>query len=739
MRVLALVSGGKDSCYAMMRCVRHGHQIVAIATLTPPSQKVDEEIDSYMFQSVATAHVEKIAQAMQLPFFKGKIHGAALSQQVEYKPSPGDEVEDLFALIQEARTSVPFDAVSSGAILSDYQRCRVENVCSRLGLHSLAFLWRKDQRALLHEMIESGVDAVIVKVASMGLEQRHLGRTIGELAPYFRNLYERFGFHECGEGGEYETFTRHCPLFVFGEIELLDTNVRIHSSGWPAVALLSVGEAQISDRERDDKWCERLITCDENAQVEEQIAAEAAEELAAQRLAELCAEQCVYKLHLDEAESDQLESDFDALKESPPISDWEVAQVGDELKYFVFGERSASSVTMSDNQDSVTITESVEIAKLQLRSALVSLRRVIKLHGMNTGHMLYVRMYLRCMSHYSELNSIYGEEMYSDDACEPRSPAARACVSLALNSSQNDSIHSIPWISLECLAASGCKRFLRVQSISEWAPRMIGPYCQLTLHGGVARVAGNLGFVPATMELADQGTLAECRAALSHCVAVLGAEGLSPGCARHILVYYVKSADLPCIRNCVYGWMHRYELDHRKLQVLFVRVLALPREAAVEVAMDAHKSTPVTTTSLVFENPKYILHSTLMVSRMSRQDAAEDENCRHFLNLQCLLSNSAKDMHRYPGSIDHIAVAMVLRTALKGMEAHFETGANEISWSMVRVFYPSSASGFSLSRALELALMDCGRTCPTLAMVPIEEVGNGLLSLQLMGETTSHS
>ncbi len=35
--------------------------------------------------------------------------------------------------------------VSAGAILSDYQRVRVESVCSRLGLTSLAFLWRRDQ------------------------------------------------------------------------------------------------------------------------------------------------------------------------------------------------------------------------------------------------------------------------------------------------------------------------------------------------------------------------------------------------------------------------------------------------------------------------------------------------------------------------------------------------------------------------------------------------------------------
>lgn len=51
-----------------------------------------------------------------------------------------------------------------GAILSDYQRVRVENVCSRLNLISLAYLWRRDQTELLQEMIDCQVHAIIIKV-----------------------------------------------------------------------------------------------------------------------------------------------------------------------------------------------------------------------------------------------------------------------------------------------------------------------------------------------------------------------------------------------------------------------------------------------------------------------------------------------------------------------------------------------------------------------------------------------
>jgi diphthamide synthase (EF-2-diphthine--ammonia ligase) len=51
MKVVALVSGGKDSCYAMMKCIQYGHEIVALANLLPVDDSVDE-LDSYMYQTV---------------------------------------------------------------------------------------------------------------------------------------------------------------------------------------------------------------------------------------------------------------------------------------------------------------------------------------------------------------------------------------------------------------------------------------------------------------------------------------------------------------------------------------------------------------------------------------------------------------------------------------------------------------------------------------------------------------
>lgn len=68
--------------------------------------------------------------------------------------TPGDEVEDMFLLLNEVKRQIPnIRGVSSGAIASDYQRLRVESVCSRLGLVSLSYLWKQDQSLLFHEMV----------------------------------------------------------------------------------------------------------------------------------------------------------------------------------------------------------------------------------------------------------------------------------------------------------------------------------------------------------------------------------------------------------------------------------------------------------------------------------------------------------------------------------------------------------------------------------------------------------
>ena len=80
-------------------------------------------------------------------------------QELRYKKTIGDEVEDLEKLLVTVKQEHPdIQAVSSGAIASNYQRLRVESICSRLGLISLAYMWEQDQATLLQNMVIKFVD-----------------------------------------------------------------------------------------------------------------------------------------------------------------------------------------------------------------------------------------------------------------------------------------------------------------------------------------------------------------------------------------------------------------------------------------------------------------------------------------------------------------------------------------------------------------------------------------------------
>ena len=249
-KVVALVSGGKDSCFNMMECVVHGHEIVAIANLTPPDVKQDE-IDSYMYQTIGHNTIKTLAEeCMDVPLFQRGINGSAVSQGLEYNTTNDDEVEDLFLLLQDVKTKMPHvTAVASGAILSNYQRIRIEHVCTRLGLTSLSYLWQRDQSELLQEMVVSNVGAILVKTAGMGLKPNdHLGKSITELHDYLQSLGREQGCNVCGEGGEYESLTLDCPLFkkriVLDTTEIVgDTKGEI-----AAVAVLRVNSFHTEDK-----------------------------------------------------------------------------------------------------------------------------------------------------------------------------------------------------------------------------------------------------------------------------------------------------------------------------------------------------------------------------------------------------------------------------------------------------------------------------------------------------------
>ncbi|KAH8741771.1 PP-loop ATpase [Cryptosporidium ryanae] len=216
MKVLGLISGGKDSIFNLLCCKQLGFEIAVLANLTPSEDVL--EIDSYMYQSVGKELVALISECLEIPLVQKSISGKAINQEIDYKSTEGDEVEDLYNILKAVVDLYPdVRGVSCGAVMSNYQRSRLEEVAYRLNLNSYCFMWMLPEYTLLKSITESNIKSMIVKVASFGLDENYIGRLVSDCLESFKSVQKNVctDFHCCGEGGEYETITLDGPSTLF--------------------------------------------------------------------------------------------------------------------------------------------------------------------------------------------------------------------------------------------------------------------------------------------------------------------------------------------------------------------------------------------------------------------------------------------------------------------------------------------------------------------------------------------
>ncbi|XAR60041.1 Diphthine--ammonia ligase [Bertholletia excelsa] len=483
MKVVGLVSGGKDSCYAMMKCIEYGHEVVALANLLPADDSVDE-LDSYMYQTVGHQIVVSYAKCIGVPLFRRRIQGSTRQHKLSYTMTPGDEVEDLFILLNEVKRQIPsVTAVSSGAIASDYQRLRVESVCSRLGLISLAYLWKQDQSLLLQEMIRKGIVAIIVKVAAIGLDPRkHLGKEIKHLESYLHKLKELYGINVCGEGGEYETLTLDCPLFKNAQLVLDEFDILLHSSDSIApVGILHPLAFHLENKIQTESLSEydgiNGICLEKMDTVHEVLG------------------DCVQQSEMERQPNDQSASLVEVEDDKLHISRTRKDNIF-SISFWLQGP----CKTSTDLSDDLTIV----LMKIELQ---------LKELGLSWENVLYIHLYIADMNEFAVANETY-IKFITQEKCRFGVPS-RSTIELPLLQVGLGKGY------IEILLANDeSKRVLHVQSISCWAPSCIGPYSQATLHKEILYMAGQLGLDPPTMLLRSGGTAVELEQALQNSEAI---------------------------------------------------------------------------------------------------------------------------------------------------------------------------------------------------------------------------
>lgn len=187
MKTVCLMSGGKDSFFSAVIAMEQGLDLEYSITVLP-------EKDSMMFHVPNIKLAENVASILGLR-----------TVFVE---------ENAFREALEDARSKGVECVVSGAIASEYQKTRIERICTELGLMSFTPLWMKDQDLVLREIIRSQVRAMIVSVSAEGLGPEFLGRYLdNDLLEDLKKVREKIPINISGEGGEFETFVTGYSFF----------------------------------------------------------------------------------------------------------------------------------------------------------------------------------------------------------------------------------------------------------------------------------------------------------------------------------------------------------------------------------------------------------------------------------------------------------------------------------------------------------------------------------------------
>ena len=512
LKVIALISGGKDSLFSILHCLANGHSVVALANLYPPpsadSIELEHEADdlnSYMYQTVGHSLIPLYSAALDIPLYRQPILGAAINTDKTYAPppptatttAPPDETECLLPLLQRILHDHPSaDALSTGAILSTYQRTRIESVAARLGLVPLSYLWHYTSlppyapAALLRDMAAVGQDARIVKVASGGLDAGFLWENVAEARTVGRleRAMARFGGGGgavLGEGGEFETVTVGGPAVLWRKRIQVEVVGGVVGEGGSAVVRL--GGARVVERE------EGLGGGDGMERLRRPGMWDVEFEEVLRGLEEEEEDIGLGKLSLGPSEASVGTAEQEAEVAYAPSSSlpvWQTVELGNVLSI-----------------SNMVVPQAGSTAALQISAIMDRLVPLLSTHNCEPSDIVFSTLLLRSMSDFTAINPIYGAVF-----TKPNPPAR---VTVACGPSLPDNVELILSVIVD---KENTKRGLHVQSRSYWAPANIGPYSQAVAipvghtppdergDGVWSRpqavyVAGQIPLVPASMDM----------------------------------------------------------------------------------------------------------------------------------------------------------------------------------------------------------------------------------------------
>lgn len=174
------MSGGKDSFLSAVIAMEQGIEIINAITVIP-----EKYSEMFHFPNIRLA--EDVSKLLDLEtiFLEEKNFNHQLPEIIKTK--------NVKVLV-------------SGAIASNFQKTRLERLCTENNIIHFTPLWLINQEREMKMIVESRIHPIIVSVSSEGLDKSFLGMEINmngiEKLIKISSLY---GMNPSGEGGEYET------------------------------------------------------------------------------------------------------------------------------------------------------------------------------------------------------------------------------------------------------------------------------------------------------------------------------------------------------------------------------------------------------------------------------------------------------------------------------------------------------------------------------------------------------
>ncbi|GAP85923.1 putative ATP-binding endoribonuclease protein [Rosellinia necatrix] len=453
--------------------------------------------------------------------------GGEHEPEPEPEPELEDETESLVPLLCTVLKAHPeANALCTGAILSTYQRTRVESIALRLGLVPLSYLWQftelppsmpggcyrqcidfteratrkdhdvarrarkggrnppRDDARLLRDMAGVGLEARIVKVASAGLDEGFLWENVASEAGVRRmeRAMRRFGAAAgrgsiLGEGGEFETLVVDGPSSLFkGRIVVSDEHKRVIREGG-GCAWLSFRRADVVLKDEPEQAGEfRTATLDLGIP-----------ELLDPRFEGII--RCLLAIPAREIEQPGLINPLSCDDNTKPLGNLgsthtgPIAETGSPTCQLLLSLQALSSQEWcylggdGDGAGSINVEE-------QTVSIVDQIRRRLAECTLPATAITSSIIVLRHMSDFPLVNKHYGSLFQGPN---PPSRVTISCGSELLPKAASIAVY----LSVQLRLQLHDRRGLHVQSRSYWAPANIGPYSQAIAFPLLPRPMGN--------------------------------------------------------------------------------------------------------------------------------------------------------------------------------------------------------------------------------------------------------